>query len=110
LRTLHTQHTSHLQHTAVLTGFDGVYVPLLVDDLEAFLAAFEGHDFAGFSVTIPHKEAALKVGPRCREVACDPASPSGGVGRHQAGVAKWLWVPQKLHTALESPWFIISLR
>ena len=33
-----------------------MYVPLLVDDLETFLAAFrDHHDFAGFSVTIPHK-------------------------------------------------------
>lgn len=42
----------------LLAGFDGVYVPLLVDDLKAFLAAFALHDFDGFSVTIPHKEAA----------------------------------------------------
>ncbi|KAF8061413.1 bifunctional 3-dehydroquinate dehydratase/shikimate dehydrogenase [Scenedesmus sp. PABB004] len=39
-------------------GHDGVFVPLLVDDLPRFLSAFEGHDWAGFSVTIPHKEAA----------------------------------------------------
>ena len=33
-----------------------MYVPLLVDDLERFLAAFKDYDdFAGFSVTIPHK-------------------------------------------------------
>mmetsp|Transcript_27421 Transcript_27421/g.70482 ORF Transcript_27421/g.70482 Transcript_27421/m.70482 type:complete len:520 (+) Transcript_27421:2-1561(+) len=41
-------------------GFNGVYVPLLVDDMASFLKAFSAQDFAGFSVTIPHKEAALE--------------------------------------------------
>jgi shikimate 5-dehydrogenase len=41
-----------------LPGYDGVYVPLLVDELDSFLAAFHDHDLAGLSVTIPHKEAA----------------------------------------------------
>eukprot|EP00854_Cymbomonas_tetramitiformis_P030694 gene30694-38424_t len=43
----------------------GVYVPLLVDSLPDFLAAFPSNDYAGFSVTIPHKEAALEC---CDEV------------------------------------------
>jgi 3-dehydroquinate dehydratase/shikimate dehydrogenase len=34
-------------------------VPLLVDELPRFLDAFGRADFHGFSVTIPHKEAAL---------------------------------------------------
>ncbi|MEW5318268.1 MAG: hypothetical protein WDW38_009501 [Sanguina aurantia] len=48
-------HNTAFQHI----GFDAVYVPLLVDDLPSFLDAFQTDDFAGFSVTIPHKEAAL---------------------------------------------------
>ncbi|KAJ9514015.1 hypothetical protein QJQ45_021098, partial [Haematococcus lacustris] len=49
-------HNTAFQHC----GFDGVYVPLLVDDLPRFLAAFEHHtDFQGFSVTIPHKVAGV---------------------------------------------------
>ncbi len=45
-------HNTAFQHI----GFDGVYVPLLVDDLARFLEAFKSHtDFQGFSVTIPHK-------------------------------------------------------
>jgi 3-dehydroquinate dehydratase/shikimate dehydrogenase len=48
-------------------GHDGVYVPLLVEPsyesfkafMESFLAA-EGLDLAGLSVTIPHKENALR--------------------------------------------------
>eukprot|EP00882_Tetradesmus_deserticola_P017015 GHRQ01018201.1.p1 GENE.GHRQ01018201.1~~GHRQ01018201.1.p1 ORF type:complete len:485 (+),score=174.84 GHRQ01018201.1:201-1655(+) len=42
-------------------GHDGVFVPLLVDDLPRFMDAFQEHDFQGFSVTIPHKEAAHKA-------------------------------------------------
>ncbi|GLI68149.1 hypothetical protein VaNZ11_012486 [Volvox africanus] len=50
--------------------FDGVYVPLLVDDLERFLTAFKDDpDFAGFSVTIPHKEAALRLASAVDPVA-----------------------------------------
>lgn len=49
------------------TGFDGVYVPLLVEPgyesfkafMETFLAA-EGLDLSGLSITIPHKENALR--------------------------------------------------
>lgn len=36
-------------------GFDGVYVPLLVDSMQKFVSTFNGADWAGFSVTIPHK-------------------------------------------------------
>lgn len=47
-----------------LKGFDGVYVPLLVDDMDSFLKVFSqpefSQDWAGFSVTIPHKEAAFR--------------------------------------------------
>ena len=56
-------HNSAFHHT----GHDGVYVPLLVEPsyesfkafMESFLAA-EGLDLAGLSVTIPHKENALR--------------------------------------------------
>ncbi|GMH08358.1 hypothetical protein Nepgr_010198 [Nepenthes gracilis] len=46
-------------------GFDGVYVPFLVDDVANFLETYSSTDFAGFSCTIPHKEAALDC---CDEV------------------------------------------
>ncbi|KXZ55471.1 hypothetical protein GPECTOR_2g1020 [Gonium pectorale] len=59
-------HNTAFQHI----GYDGVYVPLLVDDLERFLNAFGSHpDFAGFSVTIPHKEAALRLASEVDPVA-----------------------------------------
>ncbi|XP_024181354.1 bifunctional 3-dehydroquinate dehydratase/shikimate dehydrogenase, chloroplastic isoform X1 [Rosa chinensis] len=54
-------------------GFNGVYVHLLVDDIAKFLKTYSSADFAGFSVTIPHKEAALKC---CDEV--DPVAKSIG--------------------------------
>src|SRR5438105_10499264 len=49
------------------TGFDGVYLPMLVNEgyesfkafMESFLA-FEGLDLSGLSVTLPHKENALR--------------------------------------------------
>ncbi|XP_076930014.1 bifunctional 3-dehydroquinate dehydratase/shikimate dehydrogenase, chloroplastic-like [Bidens hawaiensis] len=48
-------------------GFDGVYVHLLVDDVKNFLETYT--DFAGFSCTIPHKEAVVQC---CDEV--DPTA------------------------------------
>ncbi|CAD5322254.1 unnamed protein product [Arabidopsis thaliana] len=53
--------------------FNGVYVHLLVDNLASFLQAYSSSDFAGFSCTIPHKEAALQC---CDEV--DPLAKSIG--------------------------------
>ncbi|PIA44591.1 hypothetical protein AQUCO_01700293v1 [Aquilegia coerulea] len=54
-------------------GFNGIYVPLLVDDVAKFLRTYSSPDFAGFSCTIPHKEAALQC---CDEV--DPIAKSIG--------------------------------
>ncbi|XP_039013878.1 bifunctional 3-dehydroquinate dehydratase/shikimate dehydrogenase, chloroplastic-like [Hibiscus syriacus] len=46
-------------------GYNGIYVPMLVDDIEEFFETYSGSDFAGFSVGIPHKEAAVRC---CDEV------------------------------------------
>lgn len=58
-------------HNAALSqvGYDGVYVPLLVDNMETFLNTFNSPDWAGFSVTIPHKEAALRGATEADPVA-----------------------------------------
>ncbi|KAH7443784.1 hypothetical protein KP509_02G050600 [Ceratopteris richardii] len=58
---------SPLIHNAAFReiGYDGIYVPFLVDNVKDFLDTYNTPDFAGFSVTIPHKEAALKC---CDEV------------------------------------------
>ncbi|KAJ8766460.1 hypothetical protein K2173_022519 [Erythroxylum novogranatense] len=55
-------------------GFNAVYVHSLVDSLVNFLQTYSSTDFAGFSCTIPHKEAAVKC---CDEV--NPVAKSIGV-------------------------------
>ncbi|KAL5848141.1 hypothetical protein ACOSQ4_006154 [Xanthoceras sorbifolium] len=50
-------------------GFNGVYVHLLVDDVAKFLQTYSSCDFAGFSCTIPHKEAAVKCSDEVDPVA-----------------------------------------
>lgn len=50
-------------------GFNGVYVPLLVDNLPKYLKTYSSPDFVGYSVTIPHKMAALEC--------CDEVDPVG---------------------------------
>ncbi|XP_008813741.1 bifunctional 3-dehydroquinate dehydratase/shikimate dehydrogenase, chloroplastic isoform X1 [Phoenix dactylifera] len=66
---------SPILHNAAFksVGFNAVYVPLLVDDLANFLSAYCSPDFAGFSCTIPHKEAAVTC---CDEI--DPIAKSIG--------------------------------
>nr|WME87915.1 shikimate dehydrogenase [Ardisia japonica] len=54
-------------------GFNGVYLHLLIDDVAKFFETYSSTDFAGFSCTIPHKEAAVKC---CDEV--DPVAESIG--------------------------------
>ncbi|XAR58488.1 3-dehydroquinate dehydratase [Bertholletia excelsa] len=55
------------------TGFNGIYVPMLVDDIKEFFRVFSCADFAGFSVGIPYKEAVVSC---CDEV--DPLAKSIG--------------------------------
>ncbi|KAA8536928.1 hypothetical protein F0562_029406 [Nyssa sinensis] len=40
-------------------GYNGLYVPMLVDDLKEFFRVYSSPDFAGFSVGIPYKEAVI---------------------------------------------------
>ncbi|CAA0834793.1 Bifunctional 3-dehydroquinate dehydratase/shikimate dehydrogenase- chloroplastic [Striga hermonthica] len=54
-------------------GFNGVFVHLLVDDVQRFFETYSSPDFTGFSCTIPHKEVALTC---CDEV--DPVAKSIG--------------------------------
>ncbi|CAL9153078.1 unnamed protein product, partial [Musa hybrid cultivar] len=66
---------SPILHNAAFksVGLNAVYVPFLVDVLADFLNAYSSADFAGFSCTIPHKEAAVRC---CDEV--DPIAKSIG--------------------------------
>ncbi|XP_057961053.1 bifunctional 3-dehydroquinate dehydratase/shikimate dehydrogenase, chloroplastic-like [Malania oleifera] len=47
-------HNSTFRHV----GYNGIYVPMLVDDLNEFFRVYSNPDFAGFSVGIPYKEVA----------------------------------------------------
>jgi len=50
-------------------GLDYVYIPLLVDDFKKFKDSLPDDDWAGLSVTIPHKTAALKEADEADDVA-----------------------------------------
>jgi 3-dehydroquinate dehydratase / shikimate dehydrogenase len=52
-------------------GIDAVYVPVLVRDLRDFLAAIGPLAIAGFSVTLPHKEAILRHLDDCDPLAAE---------------------------------------
>ncbi|XP_078168588.1 bifunctional 3-dehydroquinate dehydratase/shikimate dehydrogenase, chloroplastic-like [Carex rostrata] len=54
-------------------GFNGVYLPLLADDLAKFLDTYLSPDFTGFSCSLPHKVIAVGC---CDEV--DPIARSIG--------------------------------
>ncbi|KAK6777577.1 hypothetical protein RDI58_024295 [Solanum bulbocastanum] len=54
-------------------GYNGIYVPMFVDDLKEFFRVYSSPDFAGFSVGIPYKEAVVSF---CDEV--DPLAESVG--------------------------------
>ncbi len=50
---------------------DAVYVPVLVRDLRDFLGTIEPLGIAGFSVTLPHKEAILRYLDDCDPLAAE---------------------------------------
>lgn len=53
-------------HNAALAAanIDGLYLPFLVDDMEKFMSTAATFGVRGLSVTVPHKEAALKFSRR----------------------------------------------
>ncbi|KAK9292866.1 hypothetical protein L1049_020955 [Liquidambar formosana] len=64
----------HLYNAAFKSaGFNGIYLPLLVDSVSDFLTTYSSPDFVGYSYTIPHKEAGLKC---CDEI--DPVAKAIG--------------------------------
>ncbi|KAK4476681.1 hypothetical protein RD792_015841 [Penstemon davidsonii] len=54
-------HNPTLRHM----GYNGIYVPMFVDDLKDFFSVYSSADFPGFSVGIPYKEAVIDF---CDEV------------------------------------------
>ncbi|CAL5379090.1 unnamed protein product [Camellia sinensis] len=74
-------HNPTLRHV----GYNGIYVPMLVDDLEEFFSVYSSPDYAGFSVGFPYKETVTTF---CDEV--DPLAESIGavntiIRRHSDG-------------------------
>ncbi|GAV64202.1 DHquinase_I domain-containing protein/Shikimate_DH domain-containing protein/Shikimate_dh_N domain-containing protein [Cephalotus follicularis] len=64
----------HLYNNAFKSvGFNGIYLPLLVDSVANYINTYSSPDFAGYSYTIPHKEAGLKC---CDEI--DPIAKAIG--------------------------------
>jgi 3-dehydroquinate dehydratase / shikimate dehydrogenase len=76
-------------------GFDGVYVPLLVqpgyESFKAFMEtfrAFKPLDLSGLSITIPHKENALRYARESEDFEIDPlAERIGAVNTYAFDVA-----------------------
>ena len=59
----------HIQNAAFRSaGIDAVYVPFLVDEFEPFVAAHREVPVMGYSVTIPHKEAAARLAENTDEL------------------------------------------
>ncbi|KAJ6996139.1 bifunctional 3-dehydroquinate dehydratase/shikimate dehydrogenase [Populus alba x Populus x berolinensis] len=54
-------HNPTLRHVK----FNGIYVPMFVDDLKKFFDVYASPDFAGYSVGFPYKEAVVQF---CEEV------------------------------------------
>ncbi|KAJ0014174.1 hypothetical protein Pint_20643 [Pistacia integerrima] len=56
----------HLYNSAFRAlGFNGIYLPLLVDSVANFINTYSSPDFVGYSYTIPHKEDGLRC---CDEI------------------------------------------
>ncbi|KAK4851772.1 hypothetical protein QYF36_018315 [Acer negundo] len=56
----------HLYNAAFKSlGFNGIYLPLLVDSVANFINVYSSQDFVGYSYTIPHKEDGLRC---CDEI------------------------------------------
>ncbi|CAK7340834.1 unnamed protein product [Dovyalis caffra] len=56
----------HLYNAAFKSvGFNGIYLPLLVDNVANYISTYSSPDFVGYSYTIPHKEDGLRC---CDEV------------------------------------------
>ncbi|KAG7969052.1 hypothetical protein I3843_07G011000 [Carya illinoinensis] len=77
----------HLYNPAFKSvNFNGIYLPLLVDNVANFLKTYSSHDFVGYSYTIPHKEAGFnccdEIDPIAKEIgaiSCMIKRPDGNL-------------------------------
>jgi 3-dehydroquinate dehydratase/shikimate dehydrogenase len=94
---------SPLLHNAALlhAGVDGVYVPIRIPaaEFDATLDELVQFGFRGFSVTIPHKEAALAKFPQCDDLV----QPIGAANTiYQTDEGEWRTDNTDLAAAMES--------
>nr|GEU88503.1 bifunctional 3-dehydroquinate dehydratase/shikimate dehydrogenase, chloroplastic-like [Tanacetum cinerariifolium] len=66
-------------------GYNGVYVPMFVDDLKQFFNVYESPDFAGYSVGIPYKEAVMEFCDEVHPLAQSIGAVNTIVKRHSDG-------------------------
>ncbi|KAF5790684.1 putative 3-dehydroquinate dehydratase, Shikimate dehydrogenase [Helianthus annuus] len=66
-------------------GFNGVYVPMFVDDLKQFFNVYQSPDFAGYSVGIPYKEAVMEFCDEVHPLAQSIGAVNTIVKRHSDG-------------------------
>lgn len=78
---------SPLIHNAAFNELhiDALYLPFLVDDIREFVPAYREIGARGFSVTIPHKEAALE----CAEEVDELAARLGAANTLYESEGKW---------------------
>jgi 3-dehydroquinate dehydratase/shikimate dehydrogenase len=94
-------------HNAALaqSGLDYVYIPLLVDDFEKFLASLPDEDWVGLSVTVPHKMAALGAAREADVVATSIAAANTLVrldsGGFKAYNTDWLAAISSIESAMD---------
>ncbi|XP_062145224.1 bifunctional 3-dehydroquinate dehydratase/shikimate dehydrogenase, chloroplastic-like [Alnus glutinosa] len=77
----------HLYNPAFKSvNFNGIYLPLLVDNVANFLKTYSSPDFVGYSYTIPHKEAGFnccdEIDPIAKEIgaiSCMIKRPDGNL-------------------------------
>ncbi|XAR52527.1 3-dehydroquinate dehydratase [Bertholletia excelsa] len=66
-------------------GYNGVYVPMFVDDLKDFFSVYSRPDFAGYSVGFPYKEAVTEFCDEVHPLAQSIGAVNTIIRRHSDG-------------------------
>ncbi|KAL6989590.1 hypothetical protein U1Q18_015342 [Sarracenia purpurea var. burkii] len=77
----------HLLHNPTFryVGYNGIYVPMFVDDLKEFFSVYSSPDFAGFSVGFPYKEAVTDFCDEVQPLAQSIGAVNTIIRRHSDG-------------------------